>query len=91
MLGLRFPEAVSGFSGSGRGHTQWLTGPQPCKMQGMAAQINEIAITAKGFLLDPVLLIVPAILIVAIMTGFVGRVALVVEDLLYGRIQRRNG
>ncbi len=60
-------------------------------MQGMASQIHEIAVSAKAFLLDPVLLIVPIVLILAITTGFVGRVALIVEDLRYGRIQRRNG
>jgi hypothetical protein len=59
-------------------------------MQGMAAQIHEIAISAGGLLLDPVLLIVPIVLVLAIMTGFVGRVAVVVEDLRYGRILRRN-
>lgn len=60
-------------------------------MRGMAAQIYDIAISAKSFLLDPVLLIVPIVLVLAIMTGVVGRVALVVEDLRYGRVLRRSG
>lgn len=68
-----------------------MPGPRICKMRGMAAQIHEIAIGAKAFLLDPVLLIVPVVMILAITTGLVGRVALVVEDLRYSRIQRRTG
>ena len=55
-------------------------------MRGMAAQIYDIAISAKSFLLDPVLLIVPIVLVLAILTRVVGRVALVVEDLRYSRV-----
>ena len=47
-------------------------------MRGMAAQIYEIATT---YLLDPFLLIVPGVVLLAIVTGLAGRTALFVEDL----------
>jgi len=47
-------------------------------MRGMAAQIHEIATT---YLLDPFLLIMPGVLLLAIVTGLAGRTAIFVEDL----------
>ena len=60
-------------------------------MRGMAAQIHDIAIGASGVLLNPILLIVPIVVVLAIITGFAGRVVLVVEDLRYNRIHGWNG
>ena len=60
-------------------------------MRGMAAQILDIAISASGVLLNPLLLIVPIVVVLAIITGFAGRVVVVVEDLRYNRIHSRNG
>ncbi len=60
-------------------------------MRGMAAQIHDIAISASGALLNPFLLIVPIVVVLAIVTGFAGRVVLVVEDLRYNRIHSWNG
>jgi len=57
----------------------------------MAAQIHDIAISTSGVLLDPFLLIAPIVVVLAIITGFAGRVAVVVEDLRYNRIHSRNG
>ncbi len=60
-------------------------------MRGMAAQIHDIAISSSGALLNPFLLIVPIVVVLAIVTGFAGRVVLVVEDLRYNRIHSWNG
>ena len=59
-------------------------------MRGMAAQIHDIATSASGVLLYPIVLIVPIVVALAIITGFAGRVAVVVEDLRYNRIHSRN-
>ena len=59
-------------------------------MRGMAAQIYDIATSASGVLLNPIVLIVPIVVALAIITGFAGRVAVVVEDLRYNRIHSRN-
>lgn len=59
-------------------------------MRRMAAQIHDIAISASGVLLNPFLLIVPIVVVLAIVTGFAGRVVLVVEDLRYNRIHSWN-
>ena len=59
-------------------------------MRGMAAQIHEITTGAVGGLFGPILLIVPIILVLATITGTTGRVAIVLEDLRYKRIHRRN-
>jgi len=56
----------------------------------MAAQIHDIATSASGVLLNPIVLIVPIVVALAIITGFAGRVAVVVEDLRYNRIHSRN-
>jgi len=60
-------------------------------MRGMAAQIHDIAISAGGVLLNPFLLTVPILVLLAIVTGFAGRVAVFVEDLRYNRIHSRTG
>ncbi len=60
-------------------------------MRGMAAQIHDIATSASGVLLNPFLLIMPIVAVLAIITGFAGRVAVVMEDLRYNRIHSRNG
>ncbi len=59
-------------------------------MRGMAAQIHDIAISASGVLLNSFLLIVPIVVVLAIVTGFAGRVVLVLEDLRYNRIHSWN-
>jgi len=56
----------------------------------MAAQIHDIATSASSVLLNPIVLIVPIVVALAIITGFAGRVAVVVEDLRYNRIHSRN-
>ena len=60
-------------------------------MRGMTAQIHDIAISASGALLNPFLLIVPIVVVLAIVTGFAGRFVLVVEDLRYNRFLSWNG
>ena len=60
-------------------------------MPSMAAQIHDIALGASGVLLNPLLLIAPIVVVLAITTGFAGRVAVVMEDLRYNRIHSRNG
>jgi hypothetical protein len=57
----------------------------------MATQIHDIAISARGYLLDPLLLIALLVAILVIFTGFAGRVSVVVEDFRYHRTHRRNG
>jgi hypothetical protein len=57
----------------------------------MAAQIYDIATSAGGILLNPFLLIVPILVLLAIVTGFAGRVIVFVEDLRYNRIHSRTG
>jgi hypothetical protein len=57
----------------------------------LAAQILDIATSASSVLLNPLLLIVPIVVVLAIITGFAGRVVVVVEDLRYNRIHSRNG
>ena len=56
----------------------------------MAAQIHDIAINARSYLLDPLLLIALAIVALSIFTGVVGRASIVFEDLRYRRAHRRN-
>ena len=60
-------------------------------VMALAAQILDIATSATGVLLNPLLLIVPIVVVLAIITGFAGRVVVVVEDLRYNRIHSRNG
>ncbi len=60
-------------------------------MQGMAAQIQNIATSASGILLNPLLVTVLTVSALAIVTGFAGRVAIFVEDLRYSRIHSRDG
>ena len=48
----------------------------------MEAQIYDIATSAGRVLLNPFLLIVPVIGVLALVTGVAGRVAIVVEDFL---------
>ena len=57
----------------------------------LTAQILDIATSASSVLLNPLLLIVPIVVVLAIITGFAGRVVVVVEDLRYNRIHSRNG
>ena len=85
------PNPVSGCSGLDGGYTQWIIGSRPCSMRGMAAQIHDIVTSASGVVLNPFLLIVPIVVVLAIITGFAGRVAVIVEDLRYSRIHSRNG
>ena len=59
-------------------------------MRGMATQLHDIAINARSYLLDPLLLIALLVAILVIFTGFAGRVSVVVEDLRYHRNHRRN-
>ncbi len=60
-------------------------------MRGMAAQIHDIATSASGVLINPLLLTVPPLVALAIVTGFAGRIAAFVEDLRYNRIHGRTG
>ena len=60
-------------------------------MQGMAAQIQNIATSASGVLFNPLLVTVLTVSALAIVTGFAGRVAIFVEDLRYSRIHSRDG
>ena len=59
-------------------------------MQGMAAQIQNIATSASGVLFNPLLVTVLTVSALAIVTGFAGRVAIFVEDLRYSRIHSRD-
>ena len=59
-------------------------------MRGVAAQIHDIATSVGGVLLSPFVLIMPMVVALAIITGFAGHVAVVVEDLRYNRIHSRN-
>ncbi len=60
-------------------------------MRDMAAQIQNIATSASGVVLNPFLVTVLMVVVLAIVTGFAGRVAVFVEDLRYSRIHSRNG
>jgi len=57
----------------------------------MAAQIQDIATSASGVLLNPFLLTVLMVGALAIVTGLAGRIAVFVEDVFYSRIHRRDG
>ena len=54
-------------------------------MNGMEAQIHDIATSASQVLQNPILHTVPVVGVLAVVTGFAGRIALFVEDLMYDR------
>ncbi len=72
-LQLRGPEPASGFSGSRSGSYPIVDRAATPQYARYGSSNYDIAISAKSFLLDPVLLIVPIVLVLAIMTGVVGR------------------
>ncbi len=59
-------------------------------MSDMEAQIRDIATSASQVLLNPFLLTVPVVGVLALVTGFASRIALFVEDFVYDRTLARR-
>jgi hypothetical protein len=59
-------------------------------MKSMQAQVGNIALSASRILLNPVVLTILVVGALALVTGLVARVVVLVEDLHISRIHRRN-
>ncbi len=60
-------------------------------LQGVMSQIQETAAGTTGIVLNPFVLTVPVVAVLAIVTGLAGRVAILLEDLLFRRVRSRAG
>ena len=93
MCDKGLPDTVSGFSGSCWGDARLISGKRLGTMWIMESQIQSVAVRAGGFLMSPLVWATMAASFLALMTGFVGRVVVLVEDVRTARIRssRRAG